>query len=262
MCLIAIAWQCHPDAPLLLVANRDEFHARPPAAAGFWEDHPDILGGRDLQAGGTWLGVTRGGRFAAVTNVREGRPATEQAKRSRGELTLNFLHNGMSPEHYIHQVSEHIQDYQGFNLLIGDGTALWYLHGGHLRHSKPEQLTPGTYALSNAALNTPWPKVEHARAKLERALDAASSALPGHDQLTACLADASPAAERSLPNTGVDAAMERLLSAQFIVSPTYGTRSCSSLRVLGDGTRDFQELRFDADGKEIGRERFTFHDDS
>ncbi|MFV8818666.1 NRDE family protein [Haliea sp. E17] len=250
MCLILFSWRQRADIPLLLAANRDEFHARPSRAAGFWPEHPEVLAGRDLQAGGTWLGLTRGGRFAAITNFRD--PSrTRPAPRTRGELTLNFLLSGQSAAAYISDIRRHEADYAGFNLLLGDGQALWYYSntGGGA-----QQLAPGTYGLSNALLDTPWPKVELGRA----AFAPVPSTSPSHEQLAAALADRSIASEAGLALQGLEGEMERGLSAQFIVDPVYGTRATTTLWLGADGDCNFREIRYDNRGEESGRTEETF----
>ncbi|MFK7830029.1 MAG: NRDE family protein [Congregibacter sp.] len=254
MCLIVFAWQAHHATPLLLAANRDEFHARPTQAAAFWEHEPEVLAGQDLVAGGTWLGVTRRGRFAAITNVRQ---AQADKPRSRGELTLDFLSGNATPRDYLNTIAKRSHDYQGFNLLVGDGKSLWYLHAGADGPAQPLELTPGIYGLSNASIDVPWPKVRRARDQLRAQLQAARDAAPGHDALRQCLSDRSLAAATDVVVPGMDTTIAQQLSAQFIVTPEYGTRCCTSLRFHAQGGWDFQELRFDAQGQETGRDQFS-----
>ena len=154
MCLIVLAWRQHREYPLLLAANRDEFHRRPAAPADFWPQQPALLAGRDLEAGGTWLGISRSGRFAAVTNIRDP-DAQGSAPRSRGELTRDFLAGAAPPAAYLDAVAARRGDYLGFNLLLGDSEALWYLHGGGASWAAPRRLAPGIHGLSNAALDVP-----------------------------------------------------------------------------------------------------------
>ncbi|TGD75872.1 NRDE family protein [Mangrovimicrobium sediminis] len=244
MCLIVLAHRCSQRYPLALVANRDEFHARPTAAAAFWPEHPQVLAGRDLQAGGTWLGVTRGGRLAAITNFRD--PSrTAPAPRSRGELTLDFLTGSLSPGDYIAQIETRFADYAGFNLLLGAGDELWYASnaGGGAR-----RLDPGFYGLSNALLDTPWPKVETARRQLRQVLEQPLD----HDALAGTLADRQQARESELALQGLEGEMERKFSAQFIVDPVYGTRACTSLWRDAQGTLHWREQAFAADGGAAG----------
>lgn len=258
MCLIALAWQYHEQAPLLLAANRDEFHARPTAPASFWDEDPSIFAGRDLEAGGTWLGVNKNGRFAAITNVREQAAKPLDSVRSRGELTSRYLQSSEPPESYLARIAQHRHEYRGFNLLIGDTESLWYLHGSHESMAEPTQLSPGVYGLSNAALDTSWPKLERAKHTMQETIAATPHDTPNHDQLIACLSNRAPVDAAQLPDTGIDLEMERMLSPQFIVSSAYGTRCASSMRFHIGGAIDFRELRFDASGRESGRDNFRF----
>ncbi|WP_132586922.1 NRDE family protein [Pseudomonas aeruginosa] len=212
MCLIVFAWQPGHALPLLVAANRDEFYARPSLPLAAWEDAEGVFAGRDLEAGGTWLGLGPAGRFAALTNVRD--PSQALGKRSRGELVADFLRGGGNPADYLAQVAGRAADYSGFNLLIGDRHQLWHYNP---RVGPPRLLPAGIYGLSNAALDTPWPK------------------LLGQ-----------------LPDTGVGLATERLLSSVFIASPSYGTRASSVVRVHADGTREMIERSFGPSGARLG----------
>lgn len=237
MCLIALAWQAHPDYPLVVAANRDEFHARATAPARFWPEAPAVLAGRDLAAGGTWMGVTRGGRFAALTNVRE--PGRAQGSRSRGLLVSEYLLSGASPLDYATAVMAAGDDYSGFNLLVGDGAALVVCSN---RGTPPTSLPPGVYGLSNHLLDSPWPKVVRAREALR-----AQAAAPGVEGLMRLLADDAAAPDEDLPDTGIGLAMERLLSSPFIRSPAYGTRS-STVLLAGRERIRFVEQAFTPEG--------------
>ena len=251
MCLIALAWQVSPENPLLVAANRDEFHARPAQPAHFWEDNPGVLAGRDLQAGGTWLGVSRQGRFAAITNIRDPDNAGP-APRSRGELTADFLRGAAPVETYLREISERVESYLGFNLLVSDGRELWYLHG--VEGGEPHRLEPGVYGLSNAALDVPWPKVRIAKDALEALV--AADPNPNHEALAACVADRTLARADDLVGHGLEGEMAVRLSGQFIVTETYGTRCRSTLRCARRGDLRFREERFDARGDSVGREDF------
>ncbi|MCQ4296016.1 NRDE family protein [Pseudomonas stutzeri] len=234
MCLIVFAWRPDHTQPLVVAANRDEFHARPSQPLGHWEDAPWVIAGRDLQAGGTWMGITTGGRFAALTNIRA--PGQPTALRSRGELPERFLRAELPPPEYIAKVAERHGDYAGFNLLVGDHQSLWHFNS----HSgMATALEAGVYGLSNAGLDTPWPKLKKARAALAAALDQ-----PDTSRLLALLADPQPAAEHELPQTGVPLEWERRLSSIFIVSPEYGTRASTALIRHADGALDVLERSF------------------
>jgi uncharacterized protein with NRDE domain len=248
MCLILIAWQAREDYSMVVAANRDEFHVRPTSGAGFWSDIPQILAGRDLEAMGTWLGVTRGGRFAAVTNVRVPLDAGT-GSRSRGLLAREFLESDEAAVAYALRVEEQASAYRAFNLLLGDGRELWWLSN---RASSPRRLEPGIYGLSNDVLDAPWPKVIRGKAHLGRIMSAA----PAIEPLLELLDDTSVPTDDQLPDTGVGIERERLLAAARIVSPEYGTR-CSSALVLGrDGRLQFAERAFDARGAQTETLRY------
>lgn len=222
MCLIAFSWQPE-QLRLHLLANRDEFYARPTAAADWWPDAPDIWAGRDLQAGGTWLGMNRAGRFAALTNVREGTPGS--GLRSRGELVADFLAGEQAPASYLWRVLANGDHYAGFNLLVGDLARGELHYGGNRPGADARRLTAGLYGLSNAMLDTPWPKVERLKQGLARLG-------PVHEGTAfGLLDDDTRAALEQLPNTGVGPEWESLLSSIFIQSPDYGTRAQTVLCV-------------------------------
>lgn len=237
MCLILVAWQTHPDYPLVVAANRDEFHARPSAPLGRWVEAPQIIAGRDLEAGGTWLGITEGGRFAAVTNVRE--PGQPKGARSRGELTADFLRGSANPADYAAAIDD--RAYSGFNLLLADREQLCYRSN---RDGAARVLPPGIYGVSNHLLDTPWPKLETAKAGFAGAL----AALPDTSGLFAILADREIVPDGRLPATGVALEWERLLSAIFVCSPTYGTRASTVLVRHADGRIAAEERSFAPDG--------------
>ncbi|NJN46167.1 MAG: NRDE family protein [Candidatus Competibacteraceae bacterium] len=235
MCLILFAYQTHPRYRLLLAANRDEFYARPTVPAAFWHEAPEVLAGRDLQGGGTWLGVTRQGRFAAITNYRNPSDFRSDAP-SRGELISQFLRGKESPQAYLDVVARHGQDYNGFNVLVGDSTALWYYSN---QSGSPRRLEPGIHGLSNHLLNTSWPKVEWGRRKLGELL--AADEEPTTVDLFELLANRTRAADSDLPNTGVSLEWERKLSSFFIESPGYGTRSSTLVRITSAGELSLTE---------------------
>lgn len=253
MCLILLALNAHPDYPLVLAANRDEFHARPTEALHWWTA-PAILAGRDVQAGGTWMGLTRAGRFAALTNVREGlRPKT--GVRSRGLLVTDALGDSRAPEAFIAGLDG--QAYDGYNLLLGQ---LWprpILHWASNRGEAPRRLADGLHGLSNAGLDPIWPKVRSGIAALAAAV--ADGAQP--ERLFALLADTTQAPDAELPQTGVPYEWEKRLSARFIVSPDYGTRSSSVLRLRRDGWLELEERRFEAGGVESARAAWSLNPD-
>ena len=242
MCLIVFAWRPGTARPLIVAANRDEFHARPTQALAAWEDAPGVYAGRDLEAGGTWLGVGPQGRFAALTNIRDPRQAL--GPRSRGELVAAFLQGELGVEAYLDLVASRSGQYSGFNLLVGDAGQLGYLHA---RDAAPRLLEPGVYGLSNAGLDTPWPKLVKARSGLEKLLESAEP-----EQLLSLLADGEPAADSELPETGVGLATERLLSSVFIASQNYGTRASTVLIVDDRGRRRMVERSVGPFGGHLG----------
>ena len=249
MCLIIFAHQVNETFPLVVAANRDEFHARPTDPAQFWPEHPGLLAGRDLQAGGTWMGIHRNGRFAAITNFRD--PAqTRPAPRSRGELPTRFLLGEPGPEAYLAELEPSAGDYAGFNLLLGEGEELWYFsNSGALTSRQATRLSPGIYGLSNALLDTPWPKVVLGKQAMERAL---ASASPDHDQLAAVVQDRQLASREHLDTQGLNGDMDQLLSAQFIVNPSYGTRATTTCWRDSGGRYHWREQSVGENGEPSG----------
>ncbi len=248
MCLIAIAWRAHPGFPLVVAANRDEWRERPALPAHWWPEHPHLLAGRDLQAGGTWMGITKGGRFAAVTNFRDPSDRRSTAP-SRGALVAQFLLGRDSPGDHLAGLAARAPAYNGFNLLAGDGNSLWYFGS---REGVAREVEPGVHALSNHLLDEPWPKVRLAR-------EAMRASLAGGDEpLFAMLSDTTPAPDALLPDTGVGLARERLLSPALIVGERYGTRASTVLRVDASGAVHLEERTRDATGTVTGRESVDF----
>ena len=249
MCLILFAVDAHPRYSLVLAANRDEFYERPTAAAHWWENAPDLLAGRDLRGGGSWMGVTRGGRWAAVTNYRD-LPSVRADAPSRGALVSDYLRGDLPPEQYLRALERRAGDYNGFNLLVGDSGGVWWLSNHAVG---PIRVEPGIHGLSNHLLDTPWPKVERGTQQLRTAL---AEAEPDTDGFLGLLLDRTLAADHNLPDTGVGRDLERALSAAFILTPDYGTRSSTALlmdvdggvvlreRTFRPGTLDFIESRF------------------
>ena len=253
MCLAVIALDVHPSYALVLAANRDEFHARPAAAAGWWGDGdaPPILAGRDLAQGGTWLGVAPDGRFAFVTNVREPGRFDPDAP-SRGALVPALLRDPRGFRGALEAIVADAKRYNGFNLVAGDVSSAAF---GSNRASGVVALSGGVHGVSNASLDTPWPKLVRAKAGVA-AWAAAGDADPA--PLWRVLADTATAPDHELPDTGISRERERLLSSPFIVSDTYGTR-CSTLLLLGrDGSAAFAERSFDPKGRATGEVSFRF----
>ena len=224
MCLILLSYKQHPVYPLVFAANRDEFYDRPTAPAAFWEDRPGLLAGRDLKEGGTWLGVTRGGRMAALTNYRDPVSVKAQAP-SRGWLVRDYLLGRDDTDQYLKRLIEKADTYNGFSVILGDAFRLYY----YCNRNGVMELTPGLYGLSNALLNTPWPKVERGKRKLGALL--LQTDHPPPEELFSILKDPSRPDDGQLPDTGIGLEWERILSPMFITSPIYGTRSSSLLLV-------------------------------
>ena len=252
MCLILFAWQAHPDYPLILAGNRDEFYARPTAPAGFWDDHPQILAGRDLEQGGTSLGVHRSGRLAAVTNYRDGR-AARRGTRSRGELVSGFLTSDLAPEEYLQQVHRQHIAYDGFNLLVGTPDGLFSYSN---RSEQLAEVEAGVHGLSNHLLDSPWPKVERGKAALRQLRDSNPEALI--ERLLAVLADRAAAPDHTLPDTGIDLVRERVLSPAFIATPNYGTRCSTVLLFDAIGGVSFTERTHSTDHDAQQTRRYAF----
>lgn len=247
MCLAALALNAHPDWPLLLVANRDEYHARPTRPLSVWPDRP-ILGGRDLQAGGSWMGLGDNNRFALVTNHRDlSRPLPPQP-RSRGSLVSDFLCSRASAIDFCATLDA--DRLAGFNLLLRDEQG-WYHYSNISNHCRP--LHQGIYGLSNALLDTPWPKTLRARARLQQTL---AQGLPAPDQLLHLLHDPGQPDDQHLPNTGLSLERERLLSSCFIVSEDYGTRASTLMMQHRSGRLLLLEESYDAAAMTTGRRRF------
>ena len=240
MCLVLVAWRVHPEFPLVVAANRDEFYARPTALAARWPISPEIIGGRDLEAGGTWLGVSDQGRFAAVTNVRE--PGMAKGKLSRGELTRNFLEGQQSAEDFLATLD--YADYSGFNLLLADGAALHYASN---RGPQVQSLAPGVYGLSNHLLDSPWPKLISARERFSVAL----KSLPASQSFFDILRDDEIVPDHQLPDTGVPLEWERRLSAIFVRSQDYGTRASTVVTVNAEKAIFFEERSFGPNGQPL-----------
>ncbi len=239
MCLVLFSCKAHEKYPLLIAANRDEFYARPTEPAGFWDHNRKILAGRDLLGGGTWMGVNRNGKIALLTNYRDPANISEEAP-SRGDLVRVFLENDLKAEDYLEKVSWQGQRYNGFNLICGELNGdLWY-YGNY--QEGVHKISPGHHGLSNALLNTSWPKVEKGKKKLE--IIASGNRVWERD-LFDLLYDDRKASPYSLPETGVGAEMEELLSPIFIKSPEYGSR-CSTV-VIADSTGNvvFAERTYD-----------------
>lgn len=238
MCLIFLSVQQHPQYKLIVAANRDEFYERKTAPADYWQDHPEILGGRDLEAHGTWMAMNKNGRIAMVTNYRDIRNIKPDAP-SRGALVTDYLLESNSPENYLEQVAKKGKEYNGYNLIVGSAQELWYnsnyKEGVH-------QLSPGLHGLSNHLLDSPWPKVERGLEKMRKILVGENVS---SDRLFEVLWDDVIAADDKLPDTGIGLERERALSSMFIKSPGYGTRCSTVVLIDKNNTVQFSERVYD-----------------
>jgi uncharacterized protein with NRDE domain len=251
MCLIVFAYNAHPSYRLILAANRDEFYERPSSPADFWEDAPHVLAGRDLKKGGTWLGITREGKFAAITNYRD--PASwKNNAPSRGKLVSRYISGNQNTNNYLKKISRQTDKYNGFNLILGNRSNFFAFSN----RGEKQKLGPGIYGLSNHLLDTPWPKVVKAKKKLKAILKEKGAAL--EEALFTLLSDRYFPPGNKLPATGVDKEWERVLSPIFIKSPNYGTRS-STIFLIGKNNRvKFVEKVFDGKPEPWITSRFSF----
>ena len=241
MCLIVFAWQVVPGAPLIAAANRDEFYDRPAAAACAWPEAPKVFGGRDLQGGGSWMGITQEGRhgprFAALTNIRGPQERREDAP-SRGALVADFLSGDMSAEQYIARIADSSDAYNGFNLVLGDRERLfWYSNRGADDERNGKEMAPGIYGISNSLLDVPWPKVLRAKAQFASLLCQGAP----EDAFFEMLADTTRAPDRRLPDTGIALDLERVLSAVCIETAGYGTRTSTVVKLYNDAPAELHE---------------------
>ena len=249
MCLIVFGWQTDPELRLALAGNRDEFYRRPAQAMHWWADRPDVLAGRDLQAGGTWLAMHRSGRFAAVTNYREHRRPASGAS-SRGALVTDFVDGDARPDDFAAAIGN--GDYAGFSLLLSDGETLWYVSN---RGDEPKALAPGFYGLSNASLDTPWPKLTRLRDRLEAL---AEDEAVNETGLLRLMADTTTASVDETVAGDLPFELARAMTAPFIVTPEYGTRCSTALVWPSSGPVRVIERSFDENGRKTGDAAFRF----
>lgn len=252
MCLILFSLDRHPRYPLIIAANRDESYRRPSTPLAFWPDAPHIAGGRDLEGGGTWLGVARDGRWAALTNYRQAGSYHVGAP-SRGRLVADYLLDDVGPDAYIEAVRAAGERYNGFNLLVGRGTEVYYCSN---RGDRIARVPAGSHGLSNHLLDTPWPKVALGRRLLDALPDDSQATLT--EMLMRGLQGRSTALDAELPDTGVGLERERMLSPPFIVSESYGTRASTVLLVDRSGGVSMVEQSFGPMGKPLGSAALEF----
>ena len=249
MCLIVLAFRSDPQLPLVVAANRDEFHARPTQPAGWWPDQPDILGGRDLLAGGSWLALHRGGRFAAVTNFRDAEPKRGKLK-SRGNLVTGFLQGGQAPGDYLESIRG--SDYNGFNLFVATSGELGYMSN---QGDAPQLLPPGVYGLANARLDSPCDKVQRSKQRLAGLLDAGNV---NDTSLMRLLGDRDKGPRAEVDASRLPFTTAHATTAPFIVLPEFGTRCSTLVSADAKGSWRFLERRFDPAGRNAGESLFSF----
>ena len=249
MCLVVFAWKMHPEYRLVLAANRDEFHKRPAQELHWWPDYPDILAGRDLQAGGTWLAVSKPGRFATVTNYRE-QLSPRPGLRSRGEIITNFVSSEAPVGKFVASLES--DDYAGFSLLAADRDELWYVSN---RGDAAVRLAPGVYGLSNASLDTPWTKLVRTRNALRNLTE---SGEVDETTLLRIMADRTPASSADVEAGNLPFVLAKALTAPHIVSAEYGTRCSTALTWSEQEKISVCERRFDVAGTASGDSRYSF----
>jgi len=249
MCLITFAFNIHPKYKFILAANRDEFYARPTSAAGWWEDHPEILGGRDLEAMGTWMGINKNGRFAAVTNYRD-LPNMKSDAKTRGDLPTNFLLGNNTSREYAIDIRKEGEQYNGFNLITLDEEIAYASN----YNEETFELNFGLYGLSNALLDTPWPKVQKAKSQFEALIQKDFSL----NDLISMMKDTETAPDGSLPETGLDYEREKALSAMCIRTPDYGTCCSTALTIDYEGNVDFMEKSYPVGNRKENTVSFNF----
>jgi uncharacterized protein with NRDE domain len=250
MCLIFISLNHTPGYKMVVATNRDEFYNRKTAPAEYWKDHPEILGGRDLEAGGTWLGITKSGRLSMITNYRDPKNINREAP-SRGQLVTDYLLSRVGPDQYLKSLQPKAKQYNGFNLITGTTDDLWYFSN---YREGIDQLAPGLYGLSNHLLETPWPKVESGKKRIKDILDHPFKP----DNLFEMLFDDQVAKDELLPDTGVGLERERALSSMFIKSPGYGTRSSTVILVDHNNQVFFAERVYDLTTFRFTENSFSF----
>jgi uncharacterized protein with NRDE domain len=252
MCLLLLAVQKHPDYNLVLAANRDEYYDRPTAPAAFWNEAPHLLAGKDLRAGGTWLGITMQGRIAAITNYRD--PASMKTNvPSRGKLVSGFLLGQESPEQFLERLAQEKDQYNGFNLIIGQMNQLYWFSN---RRDGARKLSSGICGLSNHLLDTPWPKLTRSKEAVAHLISKQKN--PSQDDLFQMLLDRTLADDDQLPDTGVGIEWERILSPIFITSPTYGTRSSTIILIDRHNRVTFTEKTFNSDPEHATSVEYEF----
>lgn len=256
MCLITFQWQPRSERKLILSANRDEFTQRPALPLHPWKDHDGVFAGKDIQQGGSWLGVHKNGRFAALTNHRDFRIEDPKTPISRGRLVLDFLIASTSPLDYLKQLEKTANKYAGFNLIVADTNSMAYFSNRSGLAAK--NLKPGVYGLSNGLLDTPWPKLISATGKLNHWLSTSTHRQSSMQGLTDLLSSTEYANDTDLPETGITLEQERILSSEKIITPFYGTR-CSTGLIWEDDNITIEEVSWKDDGSEKERHQYKLN---
>lgn len=252
MCLLVIAYKVHPKYEVIIAANRDEYYERPSESLNFWKDNPNILAGRDLKHFGTWLGITRDGRFSAVTNYRDPN-SVKEGRPSRGLLVKGYLEADVKPDDYLNEIKKHAMEYNPFNLIVGDREELWYYSN---RANDIKKLSSGIYGLSNHLLDTPWPKVRKVKSGIKKVIEQGDVDV---DKIFYLLKDKTIPPDEELPDTGVGYEKERMLSPIFIQSPDYGTRSSSVILIEKNIIHFFEQNYILSFSSIIKEKRIEFH---
>lgn len=251
MCLIFLSLNNHPNYKVIVAGNRDEFYQRKTAPAQFWEDHPTLLAGRDLEAGGTWMGISKQGKISMVTNYRDLKNLKSVAP-SRGHLVSDFLLNGVKPDEYLNSIVPRGDEFNGFNLIVGNADELYYYSN---YTGTVEKIPEGLHGLSNHLLNTAWPKVERGKQKLQPIL---KSNTIDPAKLFEVLYDDQIASDDQLPDTGVGLERERSLSSMFIKSPGYGSRCSTVILIDRNNKVSFSERVYNLQTFDFTENTFEF----
>jgi uncharacterized protein with NRDE domain len=244
VCLIVFAYKHHPDYKLIFVANRDEFYERPAAPAAFWKEEPSLLAGKDLKEGGTWCGITKTGRLAAITNYRDMKSIKKDAV-SRGKIVTDFLSGTSSPELYSKALKDSADQYNGYSLIFGNKSGLYFFSN---RKKELVEIKAGIHGLSNHLLNTPWYNVERSKTLFNKAIEKGNNNLTG--ELFEMLSDDTPSSDDNLPDTGLDPKLERVISPIFTRTEVYGTRSSTLILIDNNDNVNFIEKSLNSSSKE------------
>jgi uncharacterized protein with NRDE domain len=252
MCLIVLAYKYHPDYKLILAANRDEFYERPSEAAKFWKDKPSMLAGKDLKEGGTWCGITKDGRLAAITNYRNIKSIKNDAV-SRGKIVTDYLTGSYSPEQFAEILTNSAEQYNGYSLVLGDESTNLFFFSNQTK--KLEKIQPGIHGLSNHLLDTPWFNVTRGKEHLKNAINKNENFV---NNIFEVLSDKTPAPDDNLPDTGLPKEIEKSISSIFVENKNYGTRSSTIILIDNEDNVTFIEKSLEAKKKKWITKSFSF----